>query len=322
MAFVGFDTSNYTTSVAAYFPEENRIIQFKRLLPVKSGEKGLRQSDAVFHHTAALSKLCQKLYEAENFQTQAVCASASPRLAEGSYMPCFLVGKNAAECVASALKVPYYETSHQHGHILAALFSAGQLDLVKERFIAFHVSGGTTEALMVTPDEENIFSCKIVANSLDLKAGQAVDRVGLMLGLDFPCGPKLDELAQKSKQKFKIKPSIIDGNCSLSGVENKCRNMISEGYSKEDTARFCIEYISASLEKMTDILLEKYGNLPLLYAGGVMSNSIIREKFTEKYNAFFADAQFSSDNAAGTAIMCYLKSQSAAKTQQKKNEER
>lgn len=307
MAYLGFDTSNYTTSVALYFPKENRIVHQKRLLPVKSGEKGLRQSDAVFHHTNALHELCKKLFEEGKPNIDAVCASAFPRMQEGSYMPCFLVGLNTASCISSAMGVPFSKTSHQHGHILAALYSAKRLDLIGERFIAFHLSGGTTEALLVEPDKENIFTITLVASSLDLKAGQAVDRVGLMLGLDFPCGMMLDELSQKSKKSFKIKPTIIDGNCSLSGIENKCRKMLEAGEAKEDIARFCIEYISASLEKMTDILLEKYGNLPLLYAGGVMSNSFIREKFQNKYGALFATPEFSSDNAAGVAIMSYLK---------------
>lgn len=309
MAFIGFDTSNYTTSVAAYFPKENRIVHKKKLLPVKSGEKGIRQSDAVFHHTQALHKLVKELFaENDDITLDAVCASVSPRMQEGSYMPCFLVGANTASCIASCSKVPFYETSHQHGHILAALYSARKLDLIKEKFIAFHLSGGTTEALLVEPDEKNVFKCSVVASSLDLKAGQAVDRAGLMLGLDFPCGTELDALSRKSDKTFKIRPTIIDGcNCSLSGVENKCKKMIDDGFSKEDIARFVIEYISAALEKMTDALLLKYGNLPLVYAGGVMSNSLIKERFSKKYAAYFAESEFSSDNAAGVAIMAYLK---------------
>lgn len=307
MAYLGFDTSNYTTSVAVYLPCDNKIVHRKKLLPVKSGEKGLRQSDAVFHHTKALSQLFSDLRNEVDVPFEAVCASVCPRLAEGSYMPCFLVGENTASCVADALKVPFYKTSHQHGHILAALYSAGKLDLIKERFIAFHLSGGTTDAVIVEPDEKDIIKCTLASSSLDLKAGQAVDRVGLMLGLDFPCGVELDKLACKSDKVYKIKPTVIDGNCSLSGVENKCRKMLDNGEKAEDIANFCISYISATLEKMTDVLLEKYGRLPLLYAGGVMSNSMIREKFQNKYGAFFALPEFSSDNAAGVAIMAYLK---------------
>ncbi|MCM1364067.1 MAG: peptidase M22 [Faecalibacterium sp.] len=307
MAYIGFDTSNYTTSVAVYYPDENKISHCKKLLPVKKGEKGLRQSDAVFHHTVQLQEICNQLFKDNDIKTDAIAVSAYPRLAEGSYMPCFLVGKNTASCISSVMNVPLYLTSHQHGHILAALYSANRLDLIDSRFIAFHLSGGTTEAVLVEPDEENIFSCTLVAKSLDLKAGQAVDRVGLMLDLSFPCGSALEKLALNSRKTFKIKPSIKDGNCSLSGVENKCKKMIEQGEPQEDIAAYCLAYISASLESMTDGLLSRYGSLQLVYAGGVMSNSIIREHFTKKYSAVFADPEFSADNAAGVAIAAYLK---------------
>lgn len=309
MAYLGFDTSNYTTSVALYYPEENKIIQCKKLLPVKAGERGLRQSDAVFHHTAQLHKLCSDLFAFQQPKIDAVCASVMPRLAEGSYMPCFSVGKNTASCISSVLSVPFYETSHQHGHILAALYSAGRLDLIHERFIAFHVSGGTTEALLVEPSKNELFTCRLIAKSLDLKAGQAIDRVGVMMGINFPCGASLDELSRKSTAKFKIKPSMKGFDCSLSGVENKCKKMLQDGEKHEDVALYCVEYIRAALSQMATSLLNEYGNLPLVFSGGVMSNSLISESFTKQFGAIFAKSEFSCDNAAGIAIMGYLKNQ-------------
>lgn len=307
MAFLGIDTSNYTTSAALYLPESRQIIQRKKLLPVKSGEKGLRQSDAVFHHTVQLHEIVNEVFHESDAGLSCICASCVPCMQEGSYMPCFLVGANTAKSIASVCRVPFYRTSHQHGHIVAALYSCGRLDLLEKSFLAFHLSGGTTQALLVEPDEEEIFRCRVVAGSLDLKAGQAVDRVGLMLGIDFPCGPKLDLLAQNGSVREKITPYVSDGNCSLSGIENKCRKMVESGQNKEDIARYCIAYISSALDKITEYLLGQYGNLPLLYSGGVMSNSIIREQFQTKYGALFASPEFSSDNAAGTAIIGYLK---------------
>lgn len=307
MAYIGIDTSNYTTSVAAYFPEENRLIQKKLLLPVREGEKGLRQSDAVFHHTVQLEQVFTSLFESESPCFDAVCASVTPRMAEGSYMPCFLVGKNTGKIIAKSVDAPFYETSHQHGHIAAALYGSGRLDLLTESFIAFHVSGGTTEALLVEPDDNEIFSCRLIASSLDLKAGQAIDRAGVMLGMKFPCGKEIDALSHKSERTFRIKPTLKDGCPSLSGVENKCKAMLEKGEKREDIARFCIEYISASLDSMTEYLLQKYGNLPLVYSGGVMSNSIIKERFQNKYGAVFAPAEFSADNAAGVAVLGYYK---------------
>jgi N6-L-threonylcarbamoyladenine synthase len=178
--------------------------------------------------------------------------------------------------------------------------------LLGEKFIAFHLSGGTTEALLVTPDSERIIKCEKIAGSSDLKAGQAVDRVGVMLGLPFPAGKYLEELALSSTAKFKIKPTMKGAECCLSGIENKCRKMLDSGESREDIALFCLKSIEAALCGMTDALISEYGKLPLIYAGGVMSNKIIRKTIEEKYNGIFALPEFSSDNAAGIAVLTSL----------------
>ena len=302
--YLGIDTSNYTTSLALYDGEN--IVQCKQLLDVKQGECGLRQSNAVFSHTVNLPNLFCEL-KPNIHKLSAVGVSVRPRNVDGSYMPCFLVGENVAAAIGACSDIPVYKTSHQVGHILAALYSIDKLDLINQKFIAFHVSGGTTEALLVTPDSKEIIKAEIIAQSLDLKAGQAVDRVGVMLGMKFPCGKELDELSQKSDKKFKIKPSMKELNCSMSGIENKCKKMISDGEKDEDTAKFCIEYILAALDEMTTRIIKKYGNLPLVFAGGVMSNSLISNKLSAKYSAFFAKREFSCDNAAGAAIQSYLK---------------
>ena len=310
MLYLGIDTSNYTTSAALYDSENNSIRQVRRLLPVKKGEKSLRQSDAVFSHTQQLPSVISELMSGVTDKPVCVGVSSRPRNIDGSYMPCFTVGLCNAESIGSVMNIPVHKFSHQQGHIVAALYSAKKLDLIGEKFIAFHVSGGTTEALLVTPDENNIINCEIIASSSDLKAGQAVDRVGLMLGLDFPCGMKLDELSQKSLKSYKIKPSFSDGSLSLSGVENKCRKMLLDGEKPEDTAKFCVQYICSSLDKMTEYLLDKYGKLPLVFSGGVMSNTYINSQLSGKYGAFFAESRFSSDNAAGVALLAYLKEKS------------
>lgn len=308
MAYLGFDTSNYTTSVALYFPDENRIVHRKKLLPVKEGEKGLRQSDAVFHHTVQLSEITESLFDEVKPEIDGVGASAFPRMAEGSYMPCFLVGLNTAKILSSSLSKNVKITSHQNGHIVAALYSADNLKLLNERFIAFHVSGGTTEALLVEPDEDEVIKCTLIASSLDLKAGQAIDRAGVMMGMRFPCGAEMDKLSRESGRTFgKVKVYSKGKDISLSGLENKCRKMFDDGESKADISKFCFHYICSALETMTDKILEEYGNLPILYSGGVMSNTLIKERLTKKYGGLFATPEFSSDNAAGVAILTYLK---------------
>ncbi|MCQ2484598.1 MAG: peptidase M22 [Clostridia bacterium] len=299
---LGIDTSNYTTSCAIYDSVTGEVRQKKKLLPVKQGELGLRQSDAVFHHTVQLPELITELFNGFDGKISAVGVSVSPTCEKGSYMPCFLAGVNAATAVASAMNVPLKRFSHQQGHLMAALYSSGNTELLGKPFLAFHVSGGTTQALYV----DGMLDAKLIASSLDLKAGQAVDRVGVMLGYPFPAGRYVDELAQKSEKKYKINIKLKDGNCCLSGVENKCRAMLDKGEKPEDICRYCLDYIMTALYKMAEWARENYGNLPMIFSGGVMSNSIIKKEFTEKLSAGFAEPIFSADNAAGTAILASL----------------
>lgn len=307
--FLGIDTSNYTTSVAVYSSDSNSIIQRKKLLPVKKGELGLRQSDAVFHHTKQLPEIVEQL--SENIETpdfSAVAVSARPRNIEGSYMPCFLCGEGFARSYSSLEKIPMYTTSHQTGHLLAALYSADRLDYINQPFIAFHVSGGTTDCLLCKPDKENILNISEISTSLDLNAGQAVDRAGLMLGLKFPCGIELEKLAMNADRHFKVKPVLKNGSCCLSGVENKCRKMLEDGESPENISAYCLDFIAETVIAMTDYAIQKHGRLPLIFAGGVMSDKLIRDKIISQYkDASFAEPEFSCDNASGVAIYAYLK---------------
>lgn len=308
--FLGIDTSNYTTSAAVYVSGENRIYQAKKLLPVKKGELGLRQSDAVFHHTRQLPEVLEQLFGSGRRKIPCtVSVSARPRNAESSYMPCFLCGESFARSLGTIENIPVYTTSHQVGHIMAALYSADRLDLVSQRFIAFHVSGGTTDCLLCEPDKENIINISGIGTSLDLKAGQAIDRVGVMLGLDFPCGRELESLAAKADKIFRTKPVIKGNDCCLSGLENKCRFMADNGEKTENIAGYCLDFIAETILGMTEAAAKTYGPLPLVFAGGVMSDKYIRDRITGKFkNAYFAAPEFSCDNAAGTAIFGYLKS--------------
>lgn len=303
---LGIDTSNYTTSVALYDSNNNTVRSFKKLLPVPKGEKGIRQSDAVFHHTMQIRELLDEAYRIEDRIT-AVGVSVKPCDNDGSYMPCFMVGQTVAQSIAGALDVPLYLFSHQRGHIAAALFSANRLDLLDSTFVAFHFSGGTSDALIVKPDYEKIISCELIAKSSDLKAGQAIDRAGVMLGLPFPCGKYIDELARQSTAQYKIAPSFSGLNPSFSGVENKCIKMINDCIDKKDISKYVITYIMAAADIMTSKILSLHGNLPVVYAGGVMCNSIIRERLSNKYNCYFAQPEFSSDNAAGVAVLASVK---------------
>lgn len=310
MVFLGIDTSNYTTSTAVYFDETGEVRQNKRLLPVKEGAVGQRQSDAVFGHVKALGALAQELLAGVTEPLAAVGVSAAPRDLEGSYMPCFLAGEMAARTAAAAAKVPLYTFSHQAGHIAAALLGAQRLDLQGRKFLAFHVSGGTTDCVYVTPDTDRVFAAEQVATSLDLHGGQAVDRVGSMLGLRFPAGPALEELAAQSEREFWPKPAFKGMDCCLSGVENQCRRMADANESPADIAKYCLCFLREALLTMTGKVLAQYPDLPVVYAGGVMANRFLQQSIGERFveqDLSFAPPAYSADNAAGTALLCAIK---------------
>ncbi|MBR0414523.1 MAG: peptidase M22 [Clostridia bacterium] len=303
---LGIDTSNYTTSAALIDCAGGEVIAAAaKLLPVKEGERGLRQSDALFHHTQALPEMVAEVYRGIDAQTVAVAVSAKPAEQEGSYMPCFLAGVNAASVSAQALGVPLFTTSHQVGHILACLYGCGQLEALQSDFICFHVSGGTTDALLVKPSADWI-RVERVAKSADLKAGQAVDRIGVKMGLPFPAGKELEALALKSDKHYKKCASFKGADCSLSGLENLAAAMLAAGESKEDTAKFTFDYLANTLQAMSENLLERYGRLPLFFAGGVMSNTIIKNQLSSALGASFCPPAFARDNAAGIALYGYL----------------
>lgn len=295
--FLGVDTSNYTTSMALCGEDGKIYSNCKMLLDVGEGKRGLRQSDAVFAHTVNMPLVAKMIGKADIL---AVGYSGFPRDNEGSYMPCFLCGKAYAHSLCELLDIPCGVFSHQRGHIRAALYSAGSEHLLGGEYIAFHLSGGTTEVLHV-----NKGRIELIGGTKDLTAGQAIDRIGVMMGCAFPCGKELDELSKDMVYTKKCKISVDGYECNLSGLENLANNMYNSGASKEEVASFAIEYVLQTLDKITENIVSDHPDLPLVYSGGVMSNSRIKAYFTNKYNAYFAAPDFSSDNAAGTALLTY-----------------
>lgn len=302
--FLGFDTSNYTTSIAVA-DASGVIFNGKAPLPVKPGECGLRQSDALFAHVKNLPELTDRAREALAGKAPvAVGVSERPRNHEGSYMPCFLAGVASASAAALTAGAPLYRFSHQCGHLRAALYSAGAETIAEAPFGAFHISGGTTEMLFVRRAERG-FVTEIVGGTRDLNAGQLIDRTGVMLGLPFPCGPALEALAAKATGKIpRKKVKTEDGFIHLSGIENTVRDLYEKTGDAPLTAAFLLQYLSDAVIAMSRDLLAKYGDIPVLYAGGVMADAFIRQNVTAAIpRAYFAAPAFSADNAAGIALL-------------------
>ncbi len=295
MLYLGIDTSNYTTS-AALVSENGKIVADSRLpVSVGNGERGIRQSDAVFTHIKNLPEVMRALGKINDLA--AVGVSYAPRDMKGSYMPCFLSGVASAHSVSSVANIPCLEFSHQAGHIAAALCTAGREDLLNEKFLAFHVSGGTTDLLLV--DRLEITQ---IGGTLDLNAGQAIDRVGVMLGLEFPCGKELERISDPISS---VKPmSCVKGTeCNLSGLENRASDMLKKGETPARIAAFTLASVLETLDKMCKNALCSCGELPVVFAGGVTANKYIKSSLEKKYNAIFTLPEYSRDNAVGIAYL-------------------
>ena len=221
-------------------------------------------------------------------------------------MPCFLAGTSQAQCLARTLGVPFFAFSHQQGHLAAAAWSAGGLDLLEGPFLAWHLSGGTTELLRAEPEQDGVaMTAEILGGTSDISAGQLIDRTGVLLGLQFPAGKALDAL---SAQAEKVKPFPVKvENCtfSLSGMENKVKQMTEKGETPETVARFALETVARAVVKATRQALERFPGLPVLCSGGVASNSLLRQVMEQECGAIFAQPRFSTDNAMGTAILTW-----------------
>ena len=297
MNVIGFDTSNYTTSIARFDGVDG--VNCSRLLPVKPGELGLRQSDAVFSHTKSLPELSGRLFS-DLRQISAVGVSTRPRAVEGSYMPCFMVGYSHAKLLSDALQVPLFEVSHQQGHVAACLWSAGRLDLMDQPHLAWHLSGGTTELLLVEPEGKNV-KCTKIGGTTDISAGQLIDRTGVMLDLPFPAGKHVDLLSKEAENTdlFKVKCSGLE--FSLSGVQNKVQQY-AETNRPAETAAYALRCVCYAVQAATRNAQKAYPGLEVVFSGGVASNSMLRAVMKE---AIFSEPAYSTDNAMGVAVLAH-----------------
>ena len=300
---LGIDTSCYRTSLA--LAGDGAIVAERRqLLNVAQGARGLRQSDALFAHVGRLGVLLEELMaEAPEAQIVAVCVSSRPRPVEGSYMPVFTAGEMAARSVAAALRVPLYETSHQQGHVRAALIGA---KVPTGDFLAMHLSGGTTEILRVGEG----LTMELLGATSDLNAGQLVDRVGVRMGLPFPAGEALEGLAQGHEPRH-VMPTANKGLVlSMSGAEAQAMRMLDAGESPEQVAIEVYSFIARTLAKWIAAAMRQSGMDCVLMSGGVAASDLLRTMLPERLlrlgiqaKLIWGRACWSGDNAAGVALI-------------------
>lgn len=304
-AVLGIDTSCYTTSAALISLQGEILASSRTLLKVEQGERGLRQSEGLFQHVRNLPAQIEDVMRVAPAQAQiaAVCASTRPRPAEESYMPVFRAGEGQARAAAALLRVPFYAVSHQEGHVRAATVDSG-ID-TGAPFLALHLSGGTTEVLLANAGE-----LKLLGGSLDLHAGQLVDRTGVRLGLPFPAGPSLEQLAMRAEPKGLIGVSVKGTSCSFAGAESKALRLIEDGLAPEQTAAEIFDFLSRTFLRIIEAACEQTHCKQALLSGGVASSQLLRQMLVKraKKNGIacrlcFGRPELSGDNAVGVALL-------------------
>ena len=306
-AVLGIDTSCYTTSAALVSTSGRLIASSRRLLTVDAGERGLMQAEGLFQHVKNLpDMIADVMAKAPQAEIAAVCASTRPRPAQDSYMPVFRAGESQARAAAALLRVPFYPVSHQEGHVRAAMVDSN-ID-AKQPFLALHLSGGTTEILLCEQGR-----LTLLGGSLDLHAGQLVDRTGVRMQLPFPAGPSLEKLAMAGKDGVKglIGVSIKGVDCCMSGAENKIVRWMQEGaMTQQEIAAEVFDFLSRTIERQIEAACEKTGCRQALLAGGVASSTLLREMLEKRAKKrrlncrlCFARPELSGDNAVGVALL-------------------
>lgn len=309
---LGVDTSNYRTSLCVINTEGQVVAEERPLLQVKLGERGLQQSAALFQHVQRLPQLMESIHHQRpdlRAGLRAIAVSTRPRNQAGSYMPVFRAGELVARSLSTVLELPLYETSHQEGHLAAGERTADR-PLTQDRWLAIHLSGGTSELLMVERTK-NGYEVQCLGGTTDLHAGQLVDRIGVRLGLPFPAGPELESLAQQGGEtSFSVPSSVKEYHFSFSGAETALFKAIDRGESPTAVARATEQVIANTLEKVLRKAMDQFNVKEVLIVGGVAANAYLRQRLRHRLehpavggHLAFADPRYSGDNAFGVATI-------------------
>ena len=308
--FLGIDTSCYTTSVMAMAADGSAAGDERQLLAVRPGRCGLQQSEMVFQHTRNLPRLLEQLFAGKDYRIAAVGVSARPRPLEDSYMPAFLAGLGAARSLAAAGRLPLYKLSHQENHMEAGLWSAGMPASDAGRLLMLHASGGTTDLLLCQRRGDGRYDIEQLGGSLDLHAGQFVDRIGVALGLQFPAGPALERLAEKAQNMpeahIELPVAVRGLNASLSGPASAAGRLLKSGAEPAALALGVQHALAKTFARLLRNAAAAYDVNDALLVGGVGSNKYIRRHVEAKLakrqvRLWVPEGRFSCDNAAGCA---------------------
>ncbi len=336
--YLGIDTSCYTTSLFFMDREGHAAAETRRILKVKPGGCGLQQSEMLYQHTRNLPELMEEAARGHRFNVRGIGVSARPRPREDSYMPAFLAGLGFARSLAALYGIPLWQISHQENHLEAALWSANGPDA--DRFLFLHASGGTTD-LLLAEKENSVYKLTEIGGSLDLHAGQFVDRAGVALGLGFPSGPALEQLAEQHTEIPEIPVSVHKTKVSLSGpctwvlraiekakqekefshqsdpvtaADGSTANNFADAKVLTEESHITAANLAAGVQwglaetfvRMIRNGAAEHNVKHVILAGGVCANRWIRNHVVEKLakrgiRVWMPDNRYSGDNASGCA---------------------
>ena len=226
-----------------------------------------------------------------------------------------LVGSSFAKSLSISLNIPLIEINHMHAHILS-IFIEDNIEKPEFPFIALTVSGGHTQLVLV----ESPIKFTEIGTTLDDAAGEAFDKSGKIIGLDYPAGPRIDKLSKNGDPKRFVftKPKVKGLNFSFSGLKTNFKNFINS--KSEDFIKNNINHLCASLQHtIVEILIEKISNAQkthlindFVICGGVSANSYLRQKLLDlkdsnDIKSYLPNVSYSTDNAAMIGINAYFK---------------
>lgn len=316
---LAFDTSAYTTSVALVSSDGELLYDGRQLLDVPQGKRGLRQSEALFQHVNNLPELIEKAKPLlTRYPPKAVAASISPRHLPDSYMPVFRAGHGMGRSVAATLGVPFLPFSHQEGHLWAAFLDLKEMPAVGEEFLAVHVSGGTTEALVGRLEQDGRLTLNIAGNTGDLSAGKFIDRIGVALGFSFPAGAAVERCASQAQDRVPlgVRPAVKGASISFSGPLTALERKLDQ-HPPEHIAYEAQQVLATGLaEWACNVVRAEFTSPPRMayWVGGVASNRHLRRETTEALQrlgverVLFAQPKYSTDNAVGVAYYAAVQS--------------
>lgn len=247
-------------------------------------------------------------------QLNAIAYTRGPGL-----MGSLLVGSSFAKSLSMALDIPLIEVNHMQGHILANFIEDANEKKPDFPFLCLTVSGGHTQIVQIN----DYFEMEILGETIDDAAGEAFDKAGKIMGLDYPSGPIIDKLAKEGNpEKFKFsKPKVEGLNFSFSGLKTGIMYFLNKETQKNpDFINENLNDLCASIQKtIVDILMDKYlkaaeltGIKGLAIAGGVSANSEIRNRLKAleengKFKTYIPKFAYTTDNAAMIAMVGQLK---------------